>query len=530
MNDLRFPILGTLVPQMVGRAAPMDRVWGALTKPSPSHLSVIGPRYSGKSVFLKALSNRAQAPGSPYASTILWDLHHQTPQSDKEFLADLSGRIRDQLQIADPKRFSTYTEYLESGDYADLKEVVEALENERTHILILLDGLDRPLAADTLSRNLWDQLRELASKRSLRFVTASRRRLSDLIRSAATASSDFWGIFDPNPVQIGVMDDIDLKEAISRCDFGEIRPGVEQEIFNWSGLFPPLMFGLLNVIEVESRGRIIHPDDVNRGAESALVALDDVLAQLWDECPEPAKDLYRDLVVSGARPLNGIGWDLRERLIACGFASRRGSNLHNGCRLLEKFIELRRVDQGSIARLFQSDEKYRSNIRSILELRLGHSLDLDRDLKRSLERSVWDIPESPSGALVNMRNIAEKIFASIWTAEFGEHKKIPSELFAYWDQATQGRVQAFLSLQIPGELRPQCRLLQLLVGAEQNVSRRAKYFSRQTYHLINATVGYGHFGQHTEGENVGIGIAVCAILTALELANRVAEESPKVTH
>jgi hypothetical protein len=90
-------------------------------------------------------------------------------------------------------------------------------------MLLLLDGLDRLLAADTLTRNLWDQLRELASQPSLRLVTASRQRLRDLIRSPDAATSDFWNIFDPNPVQIGVMDDGDLGKALAQ--WGRRRAG-----------------------------------------------------------------------------------------------------------------------------------------------------------------------------------------------------------------------------------------------------------------------------------------------------------------
>jgi hypothetical protein len=103
--------------------------------------------------------------------------------------------------------------------------------------------------------------------------------------------------------------------------------------------------------------------------------------------------------------------------------------------------------------------------------------------------------------------------------------RIPSQIFGYWNQVRPQAAQTFSNLDIPGELRPQCRLLQLLVGAEQGIARRAKYFSRQTYHLLNAVVGYGNYGQHTHGESVGLGTAVCAILSSLELAARLIEEN-----
>jgi hypothetical protein len=67
----------------------------------------------------------------------------------------------------------------------------------------------------------------------------------------------------------------------------------------------------------------------------------------------------------------------------------------------------------------------------------------------------------------------------------------------------------------------------LLVGAEQNIERNARHFSRQTYHPLDAVVGYGNYGQHTGGEDVTIGIAISAVMTSLELVARIAEEHPQ---
>jgi hypothetical protein len=216
-------------------------------------------------------------------------------------------------------------------------------------------------------------------------------------------------------------------------------------------------------------------------------------------------------------------------LAACGFAAEDGAKLFKGCRLLERFVRERRADQGSVARLFRSADGYRANIRSIIELRLAQLTTIDAELKRAITKSTEDLPDSPTQALGNMRNIAERSFGLIWSAEFGESRKIPSHLFGHWrDRGARG-IEVFERLQIPGELRPQCRLLQLLVGAEQGINRQARHFSQQTYHLLNAVVGYGNYGQHIEGEQVAVGTAVAAIMTAVELAAQLAEKTPS-TH
>ena len=127
-----------------------------------------------------------------------------------------------------------------------------------------------------------------------------------------------------------------------------------------------------------------------------------------------------------------------------------------------------------------------------------------------------------------MRNIAERGFGIIWAREFGQQTNIPASIYAHWNHANRAsakKFEKFESLSVPGELGLQCRLLQLLVGAELGVDRVAKRFSRQTYHLLNSIVGFGNYGQHLCGESVSLGTAVCAILLSLEVANRLATEA-----
>jgi hypothetical protein len=61
---------------------------------------------------------------------------------------------------------------------------------------------------------LWDQLRELALKSSLRLVTSSRLTLRELIRQPDAQTSDFWNIFDPTPVRVGCFDQEDFATIV----------------------------------------------------------------------------------------------------------------------------------------------------------------------------------------------------------------------------------------------------------------------------------------------------------------------------
>src|SRR5262245_34998262 len=97
MSDRIFPILGSADVPLVGRAQLVQRVWSDLTKTTPSNLSVVGPRYIGKTVILKALALRAKQPASPYALVLYWELGHAPPKSDELFIAALSDHLREMM-------------------------------------------------------------------------------------------------------------------------------------------------------------------------------------------------------------------------------------------------------------------------------------------------------------------------------------------------------------------------------------------------------------------------------------------------
>jgi hypothetical protein len=97
MRSRKFPILGPSVPPLLARNAVIQRILPALTKPSPDHLQVVGPRFAGKTVILHELARRMCALGSPYTAVLLWDLGHQTPLTDEQFMQqfarELSGTL-----------------------------------------------------------------------------------------------------------------------------------------------------------------------------------------------------------------------------------------------------------------------------------------------------------------------------------------------------------------------------------------------------------------------------------------------------
>ncbi len=122
MSRPRFPILGTEIPPMLGRQDIMEQLWKDLTKKTPSHLSLVGPRFAGKSVILRALEERMLDSGTPYCAVIAWDLGHQTPRSDEEFIKLLTRRLGEGLLKTKPD----LGEYLlqEGAGYDDVRDVI----------------------------------------------------------------------------------------------------------------------------------------------------------------------------------------------------------------------------------------------------------------------------------------------------------------------------------------------------------------------------------------------------------------------
>ena len=105
MGDLRkFPILGTDFPTMLGRANTLERLWSDLTKVTPSNLSIIGPRYIGKTVIMKALAQKAEHEDLPYTFVLHWHLGHVAPATDDEFMAQLCNLLREKLATAGKRR------------------------------------------------------------------------------------------------------------------------------------------------------------------------------------------------------------------------------------------------------------------------------------------------------------------------------------------------------------------------------------------------------------------------------------------
>ena len=506
---------------MLGRSAILQKMMGALTKGIPDHLQVVGPRYAGKTVILHELGARLRQTGAPYSAILIWDLGHQTPGTDVLFMQRLALELSVALGASHPD----YAEHLRSAQgnpYQDIAEVLNALKDEGTKVLAIMDGFDKPLSNGQLTRNLWDQLRELAISPSLRLVTASRRTLRDLIRHPDAQTSDFWNIFDPTPVRVGCFDENDLTSVFSTMPELQLAAGAQTELWNASNGFPVLMLGILNVVCKTGTSGAVSPEAMKAAYDSAFSTLRDQLDALWIDCPPSCQDLMRRVLDEGSVARTGIAAVDAETLIERGFVYSAANKLQRPSRLLGKYLGEQPSEGNALVRLFGTTDAYQKNLKGVLERRLGQLNGIDSTLKRYLERGTEDLPDHPDVFLSNVRGIVNQAFELIWKAEVPD-KRIPSEWMAVWKRNDERRVEEWETTFPQGVHR--VRLLNLMTGTDRSAPC-AKYITRGTYVLMNAVHAFGDFGQHQEGAPIDPATAYSALHLCVELAAALTRELP----
>jgi hypothetical protein len=521
MPDRKFPILGASVPPMLGRAAIMQRMLGALTKPVPDHLQVVGPRFAGKTVIINELARRLRQTGSPYTAVLIWDLGHQTPGSDEVFMQDFAWELSGALAV----NHSDYAEHLKNpqgNPYRDIGEVLEAVTHGGGKVLAIMDGFDKPLSSGQLTRNLWDQLRSLALGPGLRLVTGSRRTLRNLIRDSETLTSPLWEIFNPSPVRVGCFDEADLAAVLEQMPEIRLTAGAQTELWNASNGFPVIMLEVLNVLCGYGKTGEINPDVVRIACEEAFPSLRDIIDALWADCSSTSQDLQRYVQERGTLGREGTASADVDTLIECGFLHQVGNKLQRPSRLLERYFEEQPNEGGALARLFGGAESYQKNFRGVLERRIVQIKGMDETLRHYLHRGTEDLPDQPGFFLGHVRGIVNHAFELIWKAELGG-KKIPSEWMATWKYNRERGIDDWQTAFPQGVHR--VRLLNLMTGT-QSSDPCAKHVTKSTYVLMNAAHAFGEFGQHQEGTPIDPGTAYAALHVCIELAAALTRELP----
>jgi hypothetical protein len=517
---------------MLGRKELFEQLCNELTKPTPAHLSLVGPRYHGKSVILHALTATMRQRPDAYHRVIYWDLGHNTPQTDGEFLENL--RIRIAREISDSH--AEHADYLKDKDsgFDELHEVMENLakEEEGKRILLVWDGFDRPLRQGRLTRNLWDNLLELCRMESFRVVTASRRKLQELIRDEQSVTSELWQVFRVEKINCLTTKDLDhFTEHLPNHIF---QPGALKELMNWTGGLPVLAAWILGKIASEVPIGTVTNQHINDAAVP-----DDrcagILDSIWRDCPARAKDLYRHLADSGPQKPAEVSKLERAALLDLGLARQDASMLEHSCRLMKNHEGAADPEFGALARLFGTWEGYAGNIRGILERRIVQIPRFDDRLFRMVDQGIENIPYYPDDCLNNLTHIEERALDLIWKHECDHEKCFPPAVISYWSEVTiklprerRNRIMGDMlqadendtpnAWSVSSDRTSQLTLLQFLTGSHQTYSKPvANRVSKDTYALLNAIHSFRNRSEHASGQAIHLGVAVSAIMLSVEL-------------
>lgn len=519
MSDRRYPICSTPTPPCIGRKAQLDRLVASLTKPMPDHVQVVGPRFAGKTVLLTNLIARLEKQGEPYTAIFFWDLAHQNLDDDSNFLRVFGEQLAKALQINHPD-YANHLTSESSFAAAEIAEVLEALKDDGGKVLAVLDGFDKAVANGRLTRNLWDQLRELAIKPSLRLITASRKRLSELIRDPNAETSPFWNIFDPTPVRVGCFDDHDIEAVLACTQELRLSVGARSELLNATNAAPLLMLEVLNALLESGEKGEISAEAMGNMCKSAYAALRDRLNLLWTDCSPTAQDLFRQVRAESTIPRGEVSSADAEMLIERGFIQASGNKLQRANRLVGNLLDETPNESSSLTRLFSSGSAYQTNLRAVFEHRITQIDRLDPTLARYLKHGIDDIPDHPDVFLTHIRGLVDKVFDLIWKAEIPD-KRIPSAWMAIWKRNEERRVEEWETTFPQGVHR--VRLLNLMTGTDKSAPCVRK-ITKETYVLMNAVHAFGDFGQHQEGAKVSVGTGYTALHLCIELAAAITRE------
>ena len=518
MTENPYRVLG-FPPPLLGRKALLRRIKRHLEKPSPDHVSVVGPAHYGKSVLLRHLAKEYPSESGGYLTTVHVDLRHGTPRSDGAFKRRLGEEIKKVLQ---PYRLEL-SEWIDVEDPAVhdlLGLVLGELEGEGARILVVLDGFDYVLDGPGLTRNLWDQLRSLAQKTSLRLVTGSRRPLRELCRTEESRTSDFWEIFYDTPVRVAALDDPDWDPFLQPLLDAGCEPDVSarKEIANWTGGVPVLVCALLHELWDRHRGARVSKPEIDAAAETILEGRLELLAALWEACD---LDLRADLgaLADADIPLTDISDDRRRTLEERGFGRVSKNRLRGSCRLIQRYARRQAPALTNLTRLFGTASDFETHVGSLLELRLRQiaGQGVDSILENFVNRAVKEIND-PELAINGIRGIVERALVLIWKAELPPQRTLPPHWLTEW---RHGGITNFPQDQVklPRGSGRQCHVLRLITGSDRS-SRQSKYVTKTTSLLVEHLHSVGNFGQHRSQypeTDISVGFAAAVVLAAISL-------------
>lgn len=489
---------GLQVAEMRGMKELFGQVLAELRKGTPSHISIVGPRYFGKSVLIHSLALALAAESRAERIVCSWDLRHDTPVDDSDFVCHLSRKLDGALLA---QGIDSYHEYLVSPSASfseasdNLKLVIESLDAAGTRLVVLLDDFDRLGQQSSTTVNLWNYLRGLAQYRNLRFVITSRRRLRDVIAGKESRASDFWNVFGA-PFVLRPHPSSDLDSWLQPLEGADIRLNAEarSELMAWTGGLPVLLAAFLSQLSELGTPKRVSKSDVETIAGIVADKARDLIQDLWDDCsPEQQRDLCevaRQPSLLSELPLSRLGF-----LLDRGYAmSVAGPAL--ACRLMQRFAAENDAAAAELTGWLRDPASELRLLKQMLALKLSKIQGGDPDLRHDISIAISSIELGKKSPLRSFRSIAEQSVALAWDAEFPDGRVPQSTQIALTagQNAQAHSMQRDLAAQT--ELNSRRNILRRAVGGYPGASKLTKKLTRPAMLLIDHLHQLGNYGQH----------------------------------
>lgn len=525
-----YTLPGLSVADMLDRAQIFKAICSDLgDKPTPDHVSIVGPKYFGKTVLLNKVAEHFEQQGSPYQIGCFWDLRHGTPEDNFGFQAALAKKLDEHLRRMGMGEYHEYLTDTSEELPGNIDTVLQELEAKDIKVLVLLDDFDRLATQPRITKNLWDYLRSLAQRGNLRFVTSSRKRLRDLIPSNDARTSDFWNIFSSTrtlrPIEPGGFEGFVAPLTKSGWEFED---SARKEFFNWTGGIPVLAALLCNEIWEKAPKETLTKATIDALCEAIRSdKSQDYLKDLWEDLPSETQGDLIDLAgnLNHARNLKP---QRQQILIDRGYLIQEGSSFRPICLFMKHFASQEDIRSRDVRELFKDAESELRSLKALLELKLNQVEGGHQEIQSYIELAIQGLALGEKAALLTIRSIAQEAINIAWEAEF-PGGSIPAEIQR---QLTLDKVQGGCGMDPKffyklGELNTRRSILRVAAGNQGGIKVSRKV-TRPLMLLIDALYNIGNFGQHmseipaAQEQPVDIGFCVTACWTAIELHRRMA--------
>lgn len=520
-----YSCTGTSIPTMFGRKKIFTKICEILSRTTPHHVSVIGPKLYGKTVLLSHLTKHLRSNEGVFASVYI-DLRHHTPQSDTEFRRVLADRLIDTFQSLNRE----YSDTLRESDDETIPDIINyilgELSESKKRLVIIFDAFENLPLGISISPNLLDQLRSFATDNtSLCMVIGSRLRLRELCKTEESRTSDFWRIF-VEPVQVGAFEDSDFDLILQPFEDRKItfEQGAKTELKAQTGGVPLFVAGILKDLYegCSDNSRVTQADIVAAARADRCDAVND----LWQDCEQELRNLLVN-AAAGEATADSYSTTLIDQAAQRGFAQKEGSKIKISCRIIGEHAKSQATKVHDMNRLFAKREDFESNAKRLLELRLAQTTKEFLQLINTVKITINNMDDGPAIVLNNARMIRDDALKVICSKEgLTPGGALPTGWHETLLEQANDRDKDRLTNIFPTDCGNQIRVLSWLSGCDSRYKNKlTKTISRQSFYILRNIHEFGGFLNHRNGEEPSVGTAILLCLTAIELLDSLARDS-----